>query len=345
MLTLSGRLTGAETITQTTTGWCSPVVNKAGGNVTIICQGVDPKALDRLNELLDKKDLELEAKIQEAEEWAQKYRHLQQRLTEEGRDSVLAQQAQALLEEGKLEEAGEVLDRLLDSGERLVEQIASDHFNRAAVYALQFQLHKALSHYEKAYRYRPDNVEYAFWYALTLQKQNSYSKAETVYSEVLTAYRQLAQDNPQAYLPYLALTLNNLGILYSDTQQLSESAHASQEALTIKRQLARDNEAYLPNVAMTLTNLGVLYRRMQQLSESAHASQEALDIYQQLARDNEAYLPNVAMTLTNLGVLYRDMQQLSESAHASQEALDIYRQLAEDNPQPICLTWQGRSTT
>jgi hypothetical protein len=81
-----------ETITQTTTGSCSPAVGQAGGNVTITCQGLDDQALARLNEFLDKKfaalldeslekktatrlhqlldikDLELQAKIREAEE-------------------------------------------------------------------------------------------------------------------------------------------------------------------------------------------------------------------------------------------------------------------------------------
>jgi predicted Zn-dependent peptidase len=121
----------SPTITQSTQGWCSPAVGQAGGNVTIICQGVSPKALERLNELLDKKDLELQAKIQEAETWAKKYRELQERLTKEGQDDVLARTAKELLDEGKLEEAGAILDRLLASGEQRVEQVAADHFNRA----------------------------------------------------------------------------------------------------------------------------------------------------------------------------------------------------------------------
>ena len=161
-----------ETITQTTTGSCSPTVGQAGGNVTITCQGLDDQALARLNEfldkkfaadnktatrlheLLDKKDLELAAKIREAEEWAQKYRELEQRLATQGQDEPLAQLAKALLKEGKLDEAGVILDRVLEAGEKGIEQTAANHFNRADVYALQFQRHKALPHYEKAYRYR-----------------------------------------------------------------------------------------------------------------------------------------------------------------------------------------------
>ena len=323
-----------ETITQTTTGWCSPAVGLTGGNVTINCQGVDPKALVRLNELLDKKDLELQAKIRDAEEWTQKYRDLHQRLTEEGRDDALAQQAKKLLEEGKLEEAGAIIDRLLMSGERLVEQVAADHFKRAEVYALQFQPPKALPHYEKAYRYRPDNNEYALQYAYVLQQQNSYAQAQPVYQSVLRTYRQLAETNPAAYLPAVARTLNNLGILYRDTQRLQESEQVYLEALRTYRQLAETNPAaYLPYVAHTLNNLGILYRNTQRLQESEQAFQEALRIRRQLAETNPAaYLPYVAHTLNNLGILYRNTQRLQESEQAFQEALRIRRQLAETNP-------------
>jgi hypothetical protein len=39
----------AETVTQTTGGgsWCSPAQN--GNGNTVICNGVDPRAMDRLN--------------------------------------------------------------------------------------------------------------------------------------------------------------------------------------------------------------------------------------------------------------------------------------------------------
>ena len=60
------------------------------------------------------------------------------------------------------------------------------------------------------------------------------------------------------------MTLNNLALLYSDIQRLSDSEQAYQEALAIYRQLARDNpQNYLLYVAGTLNNLGILYRRMQ----------------------------------------------------------------------------------
>ena len=53
------------------------------------------------------------------------------------------------------------------------------------------------------------------------------------------------------------MTLNNLGVLYSDTQRMKESEQSFQEALATYRRLAEANpEEYLPKVAMTLNNLG-----------------------------------------------------------------------------------------
>ena len=270
----------AATMTQTTAGWCSPAVGHTQGDVTIICQGVDPKALARLNELLDKKDLELQEKIREAEEWTRKYHELSQRLAEEGRDNALARQAEVLLKEGKLEDAGALLDRMIASGEAVVERVASNHFNRAQIFALQFKPLEALPHYETAYRYRPNNPEYAHRYALVLQNQNRHADAERIYQANLKTFRELAETTPSTYLSSVAMTLNNLAVLYSETQRLKEAEDAYQEVLSIRRPLAQANPpAYLPDVARTLMNLANLYRNTQRLKEAEDAYQEALTTF------------------------------------------------------------------
>ena len=66
----------AAEVTQTTGrgSWCSPAQN--GNGNTVICNGVDPRALDRLNELLDRKDLDLKQKTAEANEWVRRYNDL-----------------------------------------------------------------------------------------------------------------------------------------------------------------------------------------------------------------------------------------------------------------------------
>jgi hypothetical protein len=107
----------AASIIQQTEGWCSPAVGQTGGNVTITCQGVDPKALDALNgDLgLTKGQLRLtkeqvEQKTKEANEWARKYHELL-RQAEIIRDQNLTPQAKAFVHEGKLKEADALLRR------------------------------------------------------------------------------------------------------------------------------------------------------------------------------------------------------------------------------------------
>src|SRR3954467_13505315 len=53
---------------------CIPVQN--GNNNQLTCNGVDPRAEARLNEVLDLKDLNLKQKTVEANEWAKKYTEL-----------------------------------------------------------------------------------------------------------------------------------------------------------------------------------------------------------------------------------------------------------------------------
>ena len=64
-------------VQQRTSGWCSPSTANIQGNVTVTCTGVDPKALERLNELLDQKDHEIQEKVRQANEWAERYFELE----------------------------------------------------------------------------------------------------------------------------------------------------------------------------------------------------------------------------------------------------------------------------
>src|SRR5438128_4483834 len=96
-------------------GACSPAGTAVQPHVTIVCQGVNPQVLELLNTVLDTADLDLHSKIRQAEAWVRTYHALVQRLAEGGRDHVLIQEAHALVQAGKLAEAGALLDRVLAS--------------------------------------------------------------------------------------------------------------------------------------------------------------------------------------------------------------------------------------
>ncbi|MBE9561818.1 MAG: hypothetical protein IMF12_02980, partial [Proteobacteria bacterium] len=147
---------------QQTTGNCSPVMDNTliGGSVTINCTGIAPKALAKLNELLENLDslpdsnktiknfhrlfdlqerdlatkdtelrqtkLTLDDKVRLAEEWRQKYLDLEARLLGEDSDELGKKAAEALLV-GDLDLAGELLDQLIGKQELVVDKLAANH--------------------------------------------------------------------------------------------------------------------------------------------------------------------------------------------------------------------------
>ena len=75
------------------------------------------------------------------------------------------------------------------------------------------------------------------------------NKARMEYEEALKIYRELAQKEPETYLPYVAATLNNLGILDRAENRLEEARKAFEEALAIYEDFAKqDPDQFSPLV-------------------------------------------------------------------------------------------------
>jgi hypothetical protein len=81
----------------------------------------------------------------------------------------------------------------------------------------------------------------------------------------------LARDNSAAYLPYVALMLNNLAILFRATHRLAKAECADQEALQIRRRLAKANPAVFAQ--KLIANLGALANLCEQQGRNQEASQ------------------------------------------------------------------------
>jgi CHAT domain-containing protein len=159
--------------------------------------------------------------------------------------------------------------------------------------------------------------------------------AVEAYEEALAIYRQLAQQQPEEYEPYLAATLNGLGTALRGLRRWEAAVEAYEEALAIYRQLAQQQpQVYEPDVAGTLTNLGIALSDWRRLEAAVEAYQQALAIYRRLAQQQpEVYEPDVAMTLNNLGTALSDWRRLEAAVEAYEEALAIRRRLAQQQPQ------------
>ncbi len=96
--------------------------------------------------------------------------------------------------------------------------------------------------------------------ALLHREMKVLDKAEAEYVEALKIRREIAKDNPIAFMSDVAATLNNLAVLHIDSKKLDKSEAEYLEALQIYRELAEDNiGAYRPDVVMTLVNLAIFH--------------------------------------------------------------------------------------
>jgi len=288
------------------------------------------------------------------------------------------------LAKGEIENAIESLDT--DASD---EEAAQKHIRKAELHIITFQFAQAEKHYNLAVSIFPSyntNFEIARFYyylkrfnesilfynnclntaikpneiASTLNDlgllhadTNSPKEAFQSYTEALKIYMDIAKNNPSAYLPCVAGTLNNLGSLQSKYPYFpKESFQSYTEALKIFKHFAEKNpEAYRPDVAMTLTNLGNLQSNFFDSHKEAFQSYtEALKIYMDIANNNpSAYLPCVAGTLNNLGSLQSKYPYFPKEAFQSYtEALKIFKDFAEKNPDTyrpdVAMTLNGLGT-
>ncbi|MFC8849733.1 tetratricopeptide repeat protein, partial [Micromonospora sp. NPDC057141] len=152
--------------------------------------------------------------------------------------------------------------------------------------------------------------------------------------EATAIYRRLVEANPAVYLPYLAMSLNNLGLWLSELGRREDALPPAEEATAIYRRLVEANPAvYLPYLAMSLNNLGLWLSGLGRREDALPPAEEAAAIHQRLAEANPAaYLPDLAGSLNNLGIWLSGLGRREEALSSAEEAVAIRRRLAEANP-------------
>ena len=239
-------------------------------------------------------------------------------------------EAAAVLNEDEIaadcQRAGEDMERgrlLMQAGEKMIENAKEKIRSLIEEYIMRAKslmadqdnpnrLQQACWVYKKAideathYLDEKESVVHLFNYAYFLQEERQYNLALESYTRALNIYRSLSKVNPEAYLPDVAMTLNNLAVLQSDLHQYDKAEENYTEALRNSRDLAKVNpEAYLPDVAGTLNNLANLQSDLHQYDKAEENYTEALRISRDLAKVNpEAYRMHYAIVLGCMSYMY-----------------------------------------
>jgi tetratricopeptide (TPR) repeat protein len=137
-------------------------------------------------------------------------------------------------------------------------------------------------------------------------------------------HRRRAAADPAAYLPHLAMSLNNLSIQLSGWRRVERLA-ASEEAVEVYRRLAAaDPAAYLPLLAASLSNLWGRWGDMGRRPEALAAIDEAVEVYRRLAEANPAAdLPDLAKSLNIRWIALAGVGRLVDADRAHREAEGI----------------------
>jgi hypothetical protein len=172
-------------------------------------------------------------------------------------------------------------------------------------------------------------------YAVYEGKAGNRPMALAAATKAVTFRRELAAANPEAFLPDLAMSLNNQATFQSEMGQRPQALASIEEAVKIRRELAAANpEAFLPDLATSLNNQANRQSGMGQRPQALASIEEAVKHYRELAATNpQAFLPDLAMSVNNRANLQSEMGQRPQALASIEEAVKHYRELAAANPE------------
>ena len=237
----------------------------------------------------------------------------------------------------EIDDAIEIFEELRETDKSVTEELAQ-------TYVLSAQNHKD-SNEEAEEAKALFNAGFLY-----MDELDDYINAEKHYLSALEIYERLAKEDPAKYSEGLAMTYNNMGVLYKELNQYDKAEEYCLHALEIRERLAKGNPAkYSEDLAMTCNNMGILYRNLGQYDKVEKYYLRALEIWEYLAKENPTkysgeireylakenpakYSGELAATYNNMGVLYKELNQYGKAEKCYSGALEIRERLATENP-------------
>jgi hypothetical protein len=319
-------------IKQSSGGFCSPPINEVVGDVTVICNGVSPKALARLNAHLATVNKTLAEKIQEADQWAAWYFDLKRKLEMLQAPEEDYKMALALIDAGELEQSEAILKPLAD---KQGTEAAAPQFALGRTYQMSFNRDGALEYLRKAYTNVPDNLQYALAYAEVLYSGTQVESAAKVLSKATDAARQLSGGpDPVRFAEALAL----LGDVYLDSGDDDRAIIAIKEAWGIRQSLLGNQDPQEQRIAIAQleAELGSAYLAENQLTNAIDVEELAIRDFTQLATEGVPLaVYHRGAILGNVAGVYKLAGRFEEAEVSAKRALGDLTEEARKRPSEI----------
>jgi tetratricopeptide (TPR) repeat protein/transcriptional regulator with XRE-family HTH domain len=166
-----------------------------------------------------------------------------------------------------------------------------------------------------------------------LRKQGIYSQAEALLMQALTLQRECLGDDHAE----IADILNDLGLIYSNTEQFQQAETVLQQAKQMREQLFGSHHQAL---AESCNNLGFLYDQQGQYAQAEPYHQKALAIVEQI---NGPEHPDMAYHLGALAYVYNAQEQYEQAEPLLKRAIAIQEKtIGAEHPDSLhCLNNLG----
>ncbi len=292
-----------------TSGANSPAVYAPGGEVTI-WYGIPPAALRALAARLEENKVELGDFEKRLETQVKKYEELKAELTAYGEADPLMQQAEKLLEAGKLTE----VEQLLDSAVALEDkQLAYRHFVDGKVKEVLLKYEEAGRHYGKAVALEPENSDYLIAYAFNEYTLAHFDEAIAFCQKAVAIDTVEYREKPEK----TSLLYNQLGLAWKEKGDYERAITFLKKALAIDTIVFGNKNS---RVATEYDNLGLVYKYKGEYDRAINLYEKAL-IIDSSASGNKH--PNIATHYNNLGVVWREKGENDRAISSYEKALAI----------------------
>lgn len=203
--------------------------------------------------------------------------------------------------------------------------------NLASLYNLMHQYksalnygHKALKLSKQLLKYDDSNTAYIYnTLADSYYKLSDFNTAENLYLLSLSNFiKKFGRQNSN-----VAITLNELAILYTKKRNYAKAEQLCKDALNIQKKIYSNSPNH-PDIAATYNNYAALYYSTGKFDEALELYKKALIIYK--VTYNEIH-PEVAASLNNIGTTYFKINDLANAELVFIKALNIRKKVLPAN--------------
>jgi tetratricopeptide (TPR) repeat protein len=308
-----------------TTGYNSPAV-VAKGNVNI-WYGIPPKTLRALAVQLEKNKTEITSFETKLAEQVKKYEELRTELKTYGAQEAIYQQAEFLLEAGKLEEAEQLIESDFDTS---MKRQAYKGFVLGKTKELLLKYQEAAKGYKNAINNDEGSSIYHLFYAHNENTLAHYDEAIKHYEIALRI--DLLKSEEQEGVSNL---LHFLGISWLEKGNYEKSIEYFNQSLQIRLQVLGVNNI---NVADSYDGLGGAWHLKHEYNKAIEYYKKSLQIRLQVLGSNH---PSVATSYNNIGGIWHSNGEYDEAIKYFENALQIDLQVLDDKHPEVATVYNN----